>query len=90
MDIAAGGDPQAWFAGDFAAYLTGARYRSKWYIDDGDGRCCSASAFTDNTCSSTPNGSWWLPRCPPRRCHSTLRHYLDIADRMGGATPPNG
>ena len=37
-DIAAGGDPQAWSAGDFAAYLPGARYRSKWYIDDRDGR----------------------------------------------------
>jgi len=29
-DMAAGGDPQAWSAGDFAAYIPGARYRSKW------------------------------------------------------------
>jgi CubicO group peptidase (beta-lactamase class C family) len=36
-DIAASGDPQAWSAGDFAAYLPGARYRSKWYVDDSDG-----------------------------------------------------
>src|SRR5271166_1877565 len=36
-DMAAGGDPQAWSAGDFAAYIPGARYRSKWYIDDSDG-----------------------------------------------------
>ncbi len=31
------GDPQAWSVGDFAACLTGARYRSKWHIDDSDG-----------------------------------------------------
>ena len=36
-DIAAGGDPQAWSAGDFAAYLPVVRYRSKWYIDDSSG-----------------------------------------------------
>jgi CubicO group peptidase (beta-lactamase class C family) len=36
-DMTAGGDPQAWSAGDFAAYIPGARYRSKWYIDDSDG-----------------------------------------------------
>ena len=36
-DMVAGGDPQAWSAGDFAAYIQGARYRSKWYIDDSDG-----------------------------------------------------
>jgi CubicO group peptidase (beta-lactamase class C family) len=36
-DIAASGDPQAWSAGDFAAYLPGARYRSKWSVDDSDG-----------------------------------------------------
>jgi CubicO group peptidase (beta-lactamase class C family) len=36
-DIAARGDPQAWSAGDLAAYLPGARYRSQWCVDDGDG-----------------------------------------------------
>jgi len=36
-DIAAGGDPQAWSAGDFARYLPIVRYRSKWYIDDSNG-----------------------------------------------------
>jgi hypothetical protein len=35
--MAAGGDPQAWSAGDFAAYIPAARYRSKWCIDDSDG-----------------------------------------------------
>jgi hypothetical protein len=29
--------PQAWSAGDFAAYLPVVRYRSKWYIDDSNG-----------------------------------------------------
>jgi hypothetical protein len=29
-DIAASGDPQASSAGDFAAYVPGAGYRSKW------------------------------------------------------------
>jgi CubicO group peptidase (beta-lactamase class C family) len=36
-DITASGDRQAWSAGDFAAHLPGARYRSKWYVDDSDG-----------------------------------------------------
>jgi CubicO group peptidase (beta-lactamase class C family) len=36
-DMAASGDPQAWSAGEFAAYLPGARYRNKWYIDESDG-----------------------------------------------------
>jgi hypothetical protein len=32
-----GGDLQAWSAGDLAAYIPGAQYRSKWHIDDSDG-----------------------------------------------------
>jgi hypothetical protein len=28
--VAAGGDPPPWSAGDFATYLPGDRYRSKW------------------------------------------------------------
>jgi CubicO group peptidase (beta-lactamase class C family) len=36
-DIARNGDPQAWATGDFAAYLPGGRYRSKWYVDDRSG-----------------------------------------------------
>jgi len=36
-DIAVSGDPEAWAAGDFAAYLPGACYRSKWYVDDSSG-----------------------------------------------------
>jgi hypothetical protein len=35
--MAAGGDPQAWSAADFATYLPGARHRSKWYLDVSDG-----------------------------------------------------
>jgi hypothetical protein len=31
-DMAVGGEPQAWSAGGFAAYIPGARYRSKSYI----------------------------------------------------------
>jgi hypothetical protein len=34
-------------------------------------RCCSASAFMDNTCSSTLKS--WSPRCRPKSCRSTLR-----------------
>ena len=39
--------------------LSGARYCSKWYIDDSDGPLLfGLGMFMDNTCSSTPSGSW--------------------------------
>jgi hypothetical protein len=46
--------PQPRSAGNFAMYLPDDRYRSKWYIDNGDGPLLLR---LDITCSSTPNGT---------------------------------
>jgi CubicO group peptidase (beta-lactamase class C family) len=72
-DMASGGDPQAWSKGDFAVYLPGAQYRSKWYINDNDGPLLFGLGIHGQYCSSTSDGGWWLPRCRPRSCRSTLR-----------------
>jgi len=51
---------------------SGARYRSKWYIDDIDGALLfglgvhTQYLFVDAK-------SWWSPTCRPGSCRSTLR-----------------
>jgi hypothetical protein len=52
---------------------SGARYRSKWHIDDSDGALLFGLGVHGQYCSSTPK-SWWSPRgVVPRTVHSTLR-----------------
>jgi hypothetical protein len=60
--------------GSVGTTRSGARYRSNGAASmTAPDRCYSAPAFMDNTSWSTPNGSWWSPRCRPRSCRSTLR-----------------
>ena len=72
-DIATGGDPQAWSVGDLPGISRAPAIAANGTSMTVTDRCCSASAFMDNTCSSTPNGSFWSPRCRPGSYRSTLR-----------------
>jgi len=72
-DIAARGDLQAWSAGDFVRISRAPGIAANDASMTATDRCCSTSAFIDNTCSSTPHGSWLSPRCRPKSLRSTLR-----------------
>jgi hypothetical protein len=89
-DIAARGDPPAWSAGDFAAYLPGARYPANGRSMTAMDRCGSASAFMDNTVRRRRTVVGGCQGVVPGAAARRYAHSLDIAGRIGGTAHPGG
>ena len=74
-DITRGGDPDAWAAGDFTGYFPGfpMRYRSQWYVLDGEAPILFGFGSTGRPCSSIAPAGSSSRRSRPRPCRSTPR-----------------
>ena len=90
-DMAAGGDPRAWSAGDFGAYLRGTRYRNKWYIDDSDGPLLYGLGIHGQYLFVDVGRRLVVAEVSSQELPiDATPHSPDIAGRIGGTAHPGG